>query len=410
MVRVAIMAVGSRGDVAPYAGLGVRLQESGHRVTIATHGVFEEHVRRHGLGFHPLPLDTQEQLAARLPAGSPARAALAWNRVLAEHATPIAAAMLAAARTADVLLLTPASWLGAHIAEGLNIPSMGTYLQPMTPTREFPPPALTTRSLGAWGNDRAARFLLEAGQRPYRDAVGKLRAELGLPPITAREFLARAEERHWPIFYGYSPIVVPPPPDWDPAHRATGYWWPPTDPAFKPPEALEHFLSNGPPPVYIGFGSMPSRDPAALSALLLRAIRRAGVRAVVSGGWAALDVTADDVCTVADVPHEWLFPQVAAVVHHAGAGTTGAGLRAGVPAVPVPHAVDQPFWARRLTDLGVTPGPIPRRRLTADRLAEAIAAAVRDPVYRHRAEALAVRLSEEDGARPVLRALSAVRA
>ena len=405
-MRIVIMAVGSRGDVAPYTGLGVRLQAAGHQVTLATHALFETLVRSRGLEFHPLPMDTREQLTSRIAASgttNPLKVTLAVNKVVADHARPLADAMLAAAGPAELVLLTPAGWIGAHVAEGLGLPSMGVYLQPMTPTREFPPATVTTRSLGGWGNRRAATALLTMGQQPYRRVVDQLRGELGLPVIRPAEWLARVDAQRWPICYGYSPTVVPQPADWPQWNHTVGYWWPAPDPDFKPAPELVDFLAAGPPPVYIGFGSLPAADQEALSALIVAALRTSGLRAVVNTGWAALTTAGDDILTVPEVPHDWLFPQVAAVVHHAGAGTTAAGLRAGVPAVPVPAMVDQPFWARRLEQAGVTPGAIPFRRLSGDRLAAALTEATGNPRYRQRAAVVAGRLAREDGAEGVLR-------
>jgi sterol 3beta-glucosyltransferase len=407
-MRVLIAAVGSRGDVAPFTGLGVRLQGEGHRVTIATHGLFERYVTGCGLGFHRLPMDTREELAAQVEAGGsrgPWRTTLAVNRALSEHAGQTAAAVTVAARDADVLLLTPLSWIGGHVAEGLGLPSVGVYLQPMTPTREFPPATVTTRSFGRWGNRQAAAALRVAGMRPSRRVVDELRAGFGLPPVEPGAWLAGLERARWPICYGFSPHVVPPPADWPEFHRPVGFWWPAPQPDFKPEPELTDFLAAGPPPVYVGFGSLPATDRVALSALVGAAIRQARVRAVVHGGWGGLTVAGDDVLAVDDVPHEWLFPRMAAVVHHAGAGTAAAGLRAGVPSVPVPFMVDQPFWAQRLHRLGVTPGPIPMRRLTAGRLAAALTEAAGVPVYRQRAARVAARLAAEDGAAGVLRVL-----
>ncbi|GIE32776.1 glycosyl transferase [Actinoplanes italicus] len=407
-MRVLIAAVGSRGDVAPFTGLGVRLQDEGHQVTIATHGLFEAYVTGCGLGFHRLPVDTREELAARVEADggrSPARMTLAVNRALAAHAGETAAALTAAARDADVLLLTPLSWIGGHVAEGLGLPSIGVYLQPMTPTREFPPATVTTRTLGGWGNRTAASALRIAGMRPSRRVVDELRAGFGLPPVAPGAWLAGLEASRWPICYGFSPLVVPPPADWPDFHRPVGYWWPAPEPDFKPGSELAGFLASGPPPIYVGFGSLPATDRAALSSLVGAAIREAGVRAVVHGGWGGLTVAGDDVLAVEDVPHSWLFPRMAAVVHHAGAGTAAAGLRAGVPSVPVPFMVDQPFWAGRLHRLGVTPGPIPMRRLTAGRLAAALTQAIGDPVYRQRATEIAALLAREDGAAGVVQRL-----
>ncbi|MEU4625881.1 glycosyltransferase [Actinoplanes sp. NPDC023801] len=407
-MRVLIAAVGSRGDVAPFTGLGVRLQAEGHQVTIATHGLFESYVTGCGLGFHRLPVDTREELAVRVEADggrSPARMTLAVNRALAAHAGATAEALTVAARDTDVLLLTPLSWIGGHVAEGLGLPSVGVYLQPMTPTAEFPPATVTTRTLGGWGNRTAAAALRAAGMRPSRRVVDELRAGFGLAPVAPGAWLSGLERSRWPIRYGFSPLVVPPPVDWPDFHRPVGYWWPAPEPDFEPEPELADFLAAGPPPVYVGFGSLPATDRVALSATVATAVRAAGLRAVAHGGWGGLTVAGDDMLAVGDVPHEWLFPRMAAVVHHAGAGTTAAGLRAGVPCVPVPFMVDQPFWADRLHRLGVTPGPIPLRQLTAGRLAHAITAAVRTPVHRQRAVRVAGRLAGEDGAAAVSQTL-----
>lgn len=274
----------------------MRLRAEGHQVALATHGLFENLVHGLGLGFHALPLNTGEELAAT-GTGGQWRTTLAVNRIVAGHARAMGEAMVAAARQADVLLLSPAGWIGGHVAEGLGLPSMGVYLQPLTPTREFPPSTVTARSLGGWGNHRAATMLRAAGQQPFRAAVGELRHGLGLPPVRPGAWLAGLEAARWPICYGYSPVVVPQP---------------------------------------------------------------------------------------------------------------AAGLRAGVPVVPVPSMVDQPLWARRLELLGVTPGGIAMRRLTGDRLAAALTAAVGDPRYRERAAVVAGRLAREDGAAGVLRVLEQV--
>jgi sterol 3beta-glucosyltransferase len=139
-----------------------------------------------------------------------------------------------------------------------------------------------------------------------------------------------------------------------------------------------------------------------LSDVVAAAVRRAGVRAVVQSGWAELGAAGDDVLLVGDLPHDWLFPRTAAVVHHAGAGTTAAGLRAGVPAVPVPFLVDQPFWAERLHRLGVAPQPLPLQELTADTLADALRSCLDETTYRDRATELGHRIRAEDGAAVVL--------
>jgi sterol 3beta-glucosyltransferase len=139
-----------------------------------------------------------------------------------------------------------------------------------------------------------------------------------------------------------------------------------------------------------------------LQDVVAAAVKRAGVRAIVQAGWAELGPAGDDILLVDDLPHDWLFPRTAAVVHHAGAGTTGAGLRAGVPAVPVPVLVDQPFWAARLHRLGVAPHPLPMDELTADTLSDALRSCLDRSTYRHRATEIASRIRAEDGPAAVL--------
>jgi sterol 3beta-glucosyltransferase len=179
----------------------------------------------------------------------------------------------------------------------------------------------------------------------------------------------------------------------------TGYWF--LDPAedWMPAPALVDFLAAGPPPVYVGFGSMSSRKPEETTALILGALARTGQRGIIHAGWGGMQRAdlPDSVLMIDGVPFSWLFPRVAVVVHHGGAGTTSAGLRAGVPAVVVPFFGDQPYWGQRVADLGVGPAPIPRKKLTAERLAQAIQVAVTDHAMRQRAAELGTKIRAEDG-------------
>jgi sterol 3beta-glucosyltransferase len=185
-----------------------------------------------------------------------------------------------------------------------------------------------------------------------------------------------------------------------PGLDVTGYWWPARALDWQPPAELVAFLDDGPPPVFVGSGSLMVGRAVAerMSETVLKALRTAGARGVLQAGWARLNVSGDDVLTIGDVPHDWLFDRVGAVVHHCGAGTAAGGLRAGVPAVGVPVAGDQPFWARRLRVLGVSSATIPQRRITAENLGAAIQNAMNDSVIRDNAKDLAARIATEDGA------------
>ncbi|GAA4080802.1 glycosyltransferase [Streptomyces shaanxiensis] len=399
------MTAGSRGDVAPYTGLGHALSRDGHEVTLVTHGRFERLVAGSGVRFHPLPVDPRAELES--PRGRSLHTSatgvgklvrvVALARALAGQMTD---AMLTAARSSDVLLLAASTApLGQAIAEGLSLPSIDLPLQPLAPTREFGPPILGGRSWGGPGNRIAGHGVNLAIERVFSAAVPDVRARLGLSRRGA------PGTRTGRVLHGFSPLVVPRPRDWHQDLEVTGYWWP-YDGAAQLPSELRDFLDAGPPPVYVGLGSATVPDAAGLSAEVAGALRRAGLRGVIQRGWGGLEATGDDVLTIDDVPHSALFPRMAAVVHHCGAGTTAAGLRAGVPAVPVPVQFDEGFWAGRLVALGVAPRAVPLRRFTAEALTAAVRQATGDPSYARRARALAEGLRDEDGVAPVLDAVN----
>ena len=395
-MRVLVVAFGSRGDVVPFTGVGARLAADGHAVTIAAHPDYAGLVTAAGLGYRPLPGDLGVLLD--LPEGASPRFLARRVAALTELLVQAGDAALVAARDADVVLWNGSAPFGRDIAEGLGRPGLGLYSQPMAPTRDFPPIVLhSARSLGGWGN----RLVGELAMRtlvPYQRVSRRLRTELGLP--------RRSTAPPPRILHGFSPAVLPRPSDWPTGHDVVGYWWPVTDPAWTPPQQLTDFLAAGDPPVLVGFGSMAGGHGARLGALARDALRAAGVRGLVQSGWAGLDAGAsDDVLTIGDVPHEWLLPRVAAVVHHAGAGTTAATLRAGVPSVPAPVFADQPLWSQRLVELGCAPVVLPLRRLAAAPLAAAIRAATSGG-YRAAAARIAATVATEDGVTAVSTAVA----
>ncbi|KMS77438.1 UDP-glucose:sterol glucosyltransferase [Streptomyces viridochromogenes] len=401
------MTAGSRGDVAPYTGLGHALSRAGHEVTLVTHGCFERLVAGSGVRFHPLPLDPRAELESAR-GRSLHRSATGLGKLVRVVGMARALAgqmtddMLAAARDSDVLLLAGSTApLGHAIAEGLSLPSIEVPLQPLAPTREFGPPMLGGESWGAVGNRVAGHGVSLAIDRVFSAAVPEVRTRLGLSRTKPRT------TRRGRALHGYSSLVVPRPSDWPPHLEVTGYWWP-YDGAAQLPDELREFLDAGPPPVFVGLGSATVPDPARLSAEVVRALRRAGQRAVIQRGWGGLEAAGDDVLTIGEVPHSALFPRMAAVIHHCGAGTTGAGLRAGVPAVPVPVQFDEGFWAGRLVALGVAPRAVPLRRFTAEALADAVRRATSEPSFGRRARELADGLRGEDGFAPVLDAVNRI--
>ncbi|WP_411127881.1 glycosyltransferase [Streptomyces sp. x-19] len=395
-MRILIVTAGSRGDVAPFTGLGQHLRDVGHQVAVAAHPPFAALINRCGLDHRPLPGDPRELIHSRAQAASPQEAQAITAVFLDQLADGVVTAV---ADGADLVLTAfgPAR-LSRAAAEAFAVPVIGTYLAPAFATREFPLPGVPAADdRGPDGNLAAGEALLAQARVLQEGALARMRTRLGLPAASSRP---GAGSR--PVLHGFSPLVVPRPADWPSQVAVAGYWWPARPHGWRPPAELVDFLQAGPPPVFVGFGSMAPGQGERLGELVTAAVARTGMRAVVQAGWAGLGAVGDDILAIGDVPHDWLFPRTAAVVHHAGAGTTAAGLRAGVPAVPVPVMADQPFWAARLHQLGVAPRPLPFDELTAEALGAAITACVTVPALRQRAAELARRITAEDGAAAVL--------
>lgn len=401
--KIVLYALGSRGDIQPCVALGRALNARGHRVRVIAAARYADLIASAGLDPAPLSVDPADLLnteeGQRLLAGgrNPVAFLGGLRRVLGPLAERLLGEILTAARGADLVLAPSAGWLGEHIGEHLGIPSAVIHYQPSHPTGAFPHPLLPqARLLGRWGNrvsfqavDLLAWVLIRHFVNPWR------RGQLHLPPASLLG-LPRRVYRERPVLCCFSSAVVPRPRDWPSHVHLTGYWFL-DEPEYRPSEELAAFLEAGPPPVYVGFGSMVPADPQSTHRLIHDAIHLAGVRAVVMGDPKSGLTSGEDVLVVEDVPHSWLFPRMAAVVHHGGAGTTAAGLRAGVPTVVCPFFGDQPYWGERVAALRAGPEPIPFRKLTVRGLAEAIRQAMHDPVIRLGAEHIGRRLSAEDG-------------
>jgi UDP:flavonoid glycosyltransferase YjiC (YdhE family) len=286
--------------------------------------------------------------------------------------------------------------MGMSVAEKLGVPFVEAHLQPIGAPTDAYPGVLATwvpSWLGGWGRRLGHRLTEMALWMPFSGAMKTVRRDL--LGLSGRPTAADGQ----PVLYAFSKHVVPVPPSAERERHVTGYWSLPASSNWQPDETLTQFLAKPGPVVSIGFGSMASRDPAALTELVRRAVTRVGARAVLLSGWGGLsDVPADgELHCASALPHDWLFSRVAAIVHHGGAGTTGAALRAGTPSIVVPFTMDQPFWGSRVAALGAGPDPIPRSRLTEDRLARALERALTDEAMRARAAELGARIREEDG-------------
>jgi sterol 3beta-glucosyltransferase len=406
-LQITILTVGSRGDVQPYCALALELKQAGFRVQIATNRNFETFVTQLGLDFAPIAGDYKELLNSeagqKLLAGQPSK--LISDELLLEQMQDA----LVACQSTDILIFMMLALWGYHIAEKLRVPSFLAVTVPISPTRSFPflqfakVTADPIRGVLNYVSYLLVEFLTS---QQGRQVTNRFRQDIGLPPLPwlgAR--YRRSPPPHLnplPILYGFSSILVPKPSDWSEREQITGAWFLDQAQSYTPPQALLEFINAGTPPLCIGFGSMPDHHAGELTQIVLQALERTGQRGILLSGWADLGAAllpsaAKRVFSIDAVPHDWLFSQVAAVVHHCGAGTTAAVCRAGIPSIGVPFFADQPAWAQRLANLGVSPEPIPRKELSVERLAAAIQRAVSDSeMCRHAAE-LGERIRAEDG-------------
>ncbi|HEU4325147.1 MAG TPA: glycosyltransferase [Roseiflexaceae bacterium] len=404
-MNITLLAVGSRGDVQPALALGVALRQGGHSVRIGSYAQFAGLAAEHGLAFTPIAGDIaallqSEEGRTTVESRNPLRLLRLIRDTLRATAEQSRADILAACAEAEALVSFGAFYYAvAAVAAVRRVPHITAQLQPLLPTAAFPAPLLPAPPVRAAAVNRRSHELSELlFWQALRPQVNQLRADFGLPPLPWHPTLTADIQAGQPALYAYSRLVVPTPADWPASARVTGFWFLDAPGHYVPPDDLAAFLAEGEPPVYIGFGSMNTRDPRRTADLALRALELSGRRGVLMRGWGGLDAAdlPPNVRMIDGAPHDWLFPRTAAVVHHGGAGTTAAGLRAGVPSVIVPFFVDQPFWAERVAALGVGPTPIPRARLTAESLARAIEQAAA-PTMRRRAAAVGNIIAAENG-------------
>jgi UDP:flavonoid glycosyltransferase YjiC (YdhE family) len=400
-MRIVIIATGTWGDVRPNASLGLALQKKGYTVVLVAAETFRDWVEKKGLPFAGLNVDIQAMLDAQADSSNVLQT-IGWMREISQATVQMGKQIADVIEDGDVVLVNEGmlALVNGALEKHRNY-CIHINLQPWVPTGSFSGMVPQRPSWLPVSEHAYNRWTAGFVRRSQWWAMGKMgnqvRTEhLGLPGRNWGNHHAMLEST--PSLLLVSRHVLPRPVDWAQHHRITGYIFE-DDPEWEPPRSLVDFLQSGAKPVYIGFGSLRERKPEALTRLLLDAVERAGVRAVLLSGWAGLGTlrVSNDVHVVEYAPHRWLFPCMAAVVHHGGAGTTAAALRAGVPSIVVPVLSDQPFWGQRLYTLGAATAPIPRAKLTADKLAAAIIEAVTIPTLQIRSAELGAKLSTEDG-------------
>ncbi|XP_065046794.1 sterol 3-beta-glucosyltransferase UGT80B1 isoform X2 [Musa acuminata AAA Group] len=391
-LKIAILVVGTRGDVQPFIAFAKKLQEFGHRVRLATHVNFSTFVKSCGLEFYPLGGDP------RVMAGYMARnkgfilSGPAEINTQRKQLKEIIDSLLPACTESDLdsgmpfraqaIIANPPAYGHLHVAEALGVPLHIFFTMPWTPTNEFPHPFARVPQSAAY---RLSYLIVDLivwwGIRGFINDFRK--RKLKLPPI-AYFSTYHGSISHLPTGYMWSPHLVPKPTgtkislpfaDWGALVDVVGFCFLNLGTEYQPEKEFVQWIEQGPKPIYIGFGSMPLEDAKKTTTIILEALRETGQRGIISRGWGDLGSLSEvpvDVYLLGDCPHDWLFPHCAAVVHHGGAGTTASGLRAGCPTTIVPFFGDQFFWGERIHAIGVGPAPIPISELNVERLSSAI--------------------------------------
>ncbi|KAF2681820.1 glycosyltransferase family 1 protein [Lentithecium fluviatile CBS 122367] len=430
-LNIAIHIVGSRGDVQPFIPIAQLLMKSpyGHRVRICTHPVFRDFVESNGVEFFSIGGDPEALMAymVRNPGLVPSRESVkagdigkrrkemteiingAWRSCIEAGdglGVPTRAADVMSTSDlfiADAIIANPPSMAHIHCAEKLGIPLHMVFTMPWSPSRSFHHPlaAMEYGDADAKTANYLSFMMMELlTWQGLGDLINKFRVQtLKLDPISplwGHQLLPRLRV---PYTYLWSKSLIPRPPDWDSHIKITGFSFLTQAHSYSPPPELAKFLEDGPPPVYIGFGSIVVTDPQALTKLIFDAVKKAKVRAIVSKGWGGVgggDVP-EEINLIGNCPHDWLFQRVSCVVHHGGAGTTAAGIAAGRPTVVVPFFGDQSFWGEMIARAGAGPTPVPFKQMTADTLANSITIALK-PEVQIAVQKMAQNIACEDGA------------
>jgi sterol 3beta-glucosyltransferase len=409
ILHITILAVGSRGDVQPYCALGIGLKRAGHRVTVAANENFESFVREFDLEFAAIAPNMQEFLQSkkgiRLIAGEKIKLEDEEKRLRQQLDSA-----WVACQGSEVIIYTPLTNWGYHIAEKLEVPCLFASVLPLTPTGMFGflRFARTTnnplKKVINYASYLIAEFLY---WQKYRKLLNEFRTKtlkLSPLPYLGRRFRRStpANVSRIPVLYGFSSHVIPRPKDWPHWVHVTGYWFIDQGDTYEPPVDLEEFLGLKVKPLCFGFGSMTMPNPEYLTYYIVEALKKTHQGGVILSGWGKVGrrINVKDslrVVAVKDVPHDWLLPQVSAMVHHGGASTTAAVLRAGIPSVTVPFFADQPVWGERLMRIGVSPARIPYKKVSEKTLAAAIEVVLGDEVMQKKAQELGEKIRCEDG-------------
>ena len=401
-MRITLYALGSTGDVRPMLLLGQSLRRRGHTVTLAAFAPFRKMAEDGGLGFYPVAGDVVSMMDHIMKPGTNGVGYLVeLVRSLKQVAPVLLADLVSASEDADAMACNFFGSMFYSVAELRGIPCMQVQYAPVDPTAELAISSAPLRHLGRGWNRLSYRLGYRLIGAAEKWLLTDWRKSNGMSPRKGKPCPDYTlGPNRIPVVYALSEALLPRPKDWPETIAMNGFWLQKDARPQPPAPELEDFLRAGEPPIYIGFGSMVSGDMEKTFGIVIEAVRRTGLRVLLSGGWSGLTETNDlpeNLFLCGDAPHISLFPRCCGVVHHGGLGTTAEGLRWGCPTLVIPFGGDQPIWARCVYERGYGPKPIPRTRLTAERLAAALIQLHDEPSYRVNARRAAEQIGREDG-------------
>ncbi|KAH8104667.1 glycosyltransferase family 1 protein [Cristinia sonorae] len=415
--KFACLTIGSRGDVQPYIALSLGLKKAGHEVMIITHEEYKGWVESFGIEHRTAGGDPG--MLMKLSVDNKMFSPQFFKESISNYRKWLDALLLDAweqCKGAQVLLESPYAMAGVHIAEALGIPYFRVCTMPWTKTTQFPHPFISPPVETPKFNSMSYVLFDNVFWAATSTQINRWRTEHLHIPATDMSHLAQSKI---PMIYNFSPSVVPKPLDWNDTRIETGYWFLDNSEglSWTPPPSLVEFMdrarADGKPLVYIGFGSITVPNPNAVTEKICQAVVKSDVRAIVSKGWSARmakdsekqkEVEMPKECYAIDkIPHDWLFPKIDAALHHGGAGTTSASLRAGIPTLIKPWFGDQFFWASRVHKLGAGMR-VPSLRVND--LAVALTRATSDRIMKEKAMLVGERIRSEDGVQNAIRFIS----
>ncbi|QTL47801.1 glycosyltransferase [Priestia aryabhattai] len=381
---ITMLTTGTRGDTQPFMALGVELKKRGYRVRIAASESYQNLIEPYGFEFASLRGDVSKIIESgaaddAINADSPLKFFSSLkNEKMMGMMVNIQEDLHKACTGADAIVYHPGAAIGYFAAKEMNIPSILASPFPMTPTKDYPALIFYDRPRFGKIYNKLTHHIFEWGF--WKVVSGPLKKywvqQHGEGPNDFSCPYPKQRTAANPTIISSSPTVFPVSKDWPKHVHCYGNWFMESDHSYQPEEKLAEFLEAGEPPVYVGFGSVGDKKNAdETTALVIKALKLAGKRGIINTGGIGMshaEEMTDDILFIKGVPHEWLFPKMSAVVHHGGAGTTAAGLRAGVPSVIVPYGNDQFAWGRKIHELGIGSKAIPRKELTAEKLSAAI--------------------------------------